>query len=110
MAVADVHDKLVAFLGDLVADALNGKLFLEALGYADDHVAEQGTGQTVEAAVFLVVIGTGNGEDACFLLNLHLGSKVALKSSLGTFNGDVIVFFDFDLNTCGNGNGCSTYS
>ena len=54
---------LPSFCGT-IADALDLQLLGEALGDADDHVVEQRTGQTMERAVLLFVVGTLDVEDA----------------------------------------------
>ncbi len=80
------------------------------MSHTDDHIVEQRAGQAVEGAVFLGIVGTGDMNDACFDVDLHLGNEVTLKSALGTLDGDVVVLADGNFNACGDGDGCSTYS
>ena len=60
MRETEVHNQILALLSNTVTYAVNVQLLLEALGYADNHVVDQGAGQAVQCAVLLLVVGTGN--------------------------------------------------
>ena len=48
----------------------------------------------MEGTVLLGVVGTGNVDDACVDVDLHLRNEVTLKSALRALDGDVIVLAD----------------
>ena len=50
MGITQVHGQGLAGLGYTVANAVNLENLLEALGYTNNHVVDQGTGQTMQPA------------------------------------------------------------
>ena len=62
-----VQDQLAALLGGTVTDTVDLELLLVALADADHHVVEQRAGQAVESAVFLLIVGTRDVNNAGFL-------------------------------------------
>ena len=109
MRVTDVQNQVLAFLRCTVTYAVYLEGLGESFGYADDHVVDEGTGQTVEGSVHLFVVGAGDVNDTGFDFDLHSGCHVHLKRTLGALDGNVLTVY-LDFHSCGNGNGCSTNS
>ncbi len=73
MRETQVHHQVFALLLHTVANAVHLQLLLVALGYANDHVVDQGTGQAVQRAVLLLVIRTGNKNLVALYVTVMLG-------------------------------------
>ena len=109
MRVADVQNEVLAFLSCTVTDAVDLEGLAEAFGHADDHVVYERTGKAVKGTVDLLIIGTGDMNNACVEFNLHVGCHGHLKCALGALDGDMAAV-DLNFYSCGDGNGSSTNS
>ena len=109
MRITNVQNQVLAFLGCTVTNTVDLEGLGESFGYADDHVVDEGTGQAVEGSVHLVVIGTGDVNDACFDFDFHSGCYVHLKCALGALDGNVLTV-NLNFHSCRDGNGSSTDS
>src|SRR5699024_4387019 len=58
MRVAEVHNQILALLGNTVTNTLYAQLLLEAFGNANNHVIDQAAGQAVQCTVVLLVVRT----------------------------------------------------
>ena len=103
MGEAQVHDQLVALLSHTVAHAVDVQLLLEALGDAHDHVVQQGAGQAVQAAVGLLVVGTGHMDHIALLGDGHGGMHLLRQGTLGALYGNQVTGFDLHVHTGGDG-------
>ena len=71
MRITQVHHELLALLLHSVTDAVDFELFLKAFGNADDHVVHKRPCQSVERAVLLLIVRTGDVDDAVFQRDSH---------------------------------------
>ena len=110
MGETQVHDQVLALLGNTVTDAVDVQLLLETVGDTDDHVVEQSTGQAVQAAVQLVIGRTLHGDRVAFLLNDHFRAQSTGQLALRSLHGDHVAVGHVHGNTGGNGNGHSANS
>ena len=72
MGIAEVHDELLAFLCDSVTDTVYFELLFVALGNAFNHVRNESSGQTVQSAVFLFIVRTGDVDFSCGDFDRHV--------------------------------------
>ena len=97
VAVADIHNELLALLLNTVADAVDLELLLVALGNADHHIVDDGTGKSVQRAVELLIVRTLYLDYCPIDFNSHVGVDLLGKSTLGTLDCHNAVFeFRFD--------------
>ena len=72
VGIAEVHDELLAFLCNSVTDAVDFELLFVALDNTFDHVCDESSGQTVQSAVFLFIVGTDDVDFSCSDFDRHV--------------------------------------
>ena len=92
-----------------VTYAGNFQSFGKALGYADNHIINESTGQTVHGAMFFVVARTFNGDNAVLHGKFHFFVDLAGKFAFRALNGNKVVF-DGNCYASGHGNWMLTNS
>ena len=105
---AQVHDQVLTLLGATITNTVAFQFLLVLLVDADDHVVQQSTGQTVQGAVLLQVVGTGDSDHAVVHGDGHVGAELLLQGALSALDGDNVVVSDANLHTSGDGDRSST--
>ena len=108
--VTKLELKLLAVLGYSVSYTYDLELLCVALGYTDHHIVDECTGETVECAVILIVVGTSYGNGCALYCDSHLGGGCVNKSALSALNSYKIVCVHVDCYTSGNSDGISSDS
>ena len=103
---SQVELQLLGALGDdTVANALDLKLLLIALGDTDDHVLDEGARQTVQRAVLPLVVGTGDDDlSLVVLVDCDGLGDAEVQGTLGALHLDVLAI-QLHLNTGRDGDG-----
>lgn len=109
MRKAQVHDKVLALLGDTIANAVDLEFLLEGLVAAGDHVGNKGPGQPVQAAVDRIVARAGDDDFVFLDLDADLGVEGVGQSALRSLDGDLMAV-DLDLDARGDGDVLSSDS
>ena len=104
MRVTQVHDQLLAFLGDTIADTVDLQLLGEAFADANDHAIEDGADGAMHGTACLAVVGTGADHFCAFLSDGDDGAKGTGQGTLGALHGDGIARFHLNFYPSGDGN------
>ena len=86
------------------------QLLAVALLNANNHVVQQSTGQTMQALVQMLFVGTLNGSHIAFDLQDHVGVEGVGQLALGALHGDNIAFGNIHSDICRNDNRLLTNS
>ena len=110
MRVTEVHGQFVSADGCFITDAGDNQRFAERGYYALHHIGDEHSVKTVHGLGFFKFVMTFEGNDVAVHLNVDSVSSYFLgQSSLGSLNGDQIIFVIYGY-ACGNGDVHSTNS
>ena len=110
MRVTETKNNFAVLLLYSVTYAYDLELLLIALSYANDHVVKKGSGKTVKRTVFLLVIGTGNGDLITLLRDGELAVEGLAKLAKRTLYYYVVACVNSYGYACGYNNRFSTNS
>ncbi len=102
MGMTEAENEIFAVLYSLVANTDDYKLLGISVCNALYHVGNECSRESVKRAVFLLVVGACNRDDACVCGYGHVIVNLVCKCSLGTLYGYNIILAESNFNACGN--------